>query len=126
MTQHTLKSFADLVEKARAAASRYYELSAQAKKTKFPDHIKDSKNMLSMAKALEKRVDESIVEIRIQLATPIALAAPQVLTSAPASRTPFSQPLFENQNDQERTADQSTDPLPLEEEGPASNGEPSN
>jgi hypothetical protein len=71
MKQHTLKSFAELVEKSRAAATRYYELAADARKKGI--HTKEQKDALVIAKSLEKQVDEAIVEIKIQVQAPVAI-----------------------------------------------------
>jgi hypothetical protein len=121
---HTLKSFTDLVEKSRAAATRYYELAAEARKRGI--HTKEQKDALAIAKELEKQVDETIVEIRIQQNTITAKDYEQTaITPMPVDRgsmnfrKPFSQPLFENEP--EGTIDKSTDTLSLEERQPESN-----
>jgi len=87
--KHTLKSFCELVEKARYAATRYYELSAKAKKSKHPDDFKAAKDMLLMAKNLEKQVDEAIVEIKIQLNTPPATPVKEAIKVEPLEDKPL-------------------------------------
>lgn len=57
-----LKSFAFQVEQMRMAQTRYFELSARAKKSKKPEDFNNAKNVLEMCKQLEVAVDDSIRE----------------------------------------------------------------
>jgi hypothetical protein len=67
---HTFQSFTDLVHKSRLAATRYYELAAKSRKTKYPDDFKASKDALAIAKGLEAQVDAAIVDIKKMFDTP--------------------------------------------------------
>jgi len=58
-----LKNFAIHVQKMRLAQTRYFELSAIARKSKTPEAYKASKDMLTMAKQLEKEVDQMAITL---------------------------------------------------------------
>lgn len=55
---HNLKDFAAKVQKMRHAQTRYFELSAIARKSKTTDAFKAQKDMLYIAKQLEAEVDK--------------------------------------------------------------------
>jgi hypothetical protein len=61
----TLKEFATKVQKMRLAQTRYFELSAIARKTKTPEAFKAQKDMLTIAKQLEQEVDKDTHTISI-------------------------------------------------------------